>query len=729
MPITRSRLIGLAASILLISTVVTGLFLGMQTRAQFKEVAASWAGYTDETAKKGDWISSLRGYLGYGGIIHNFKNYVLRGEEVYRSRVVVQLEQFDAVLSNYLAEPLPDEERLALTAIAATIAQYEAKLPIATKAAREGWPAAQTDALVRVDDSAAIFALSKLEQIWQQNRDLSTKRVAAAVSTGQTLIGVGFVSMFALVTVALSLGFLMMLLLRDMRQAMDNLSEELVHRRRLEQSQKLLAETVEQSPATILITDTDGHIEYANPKFIEVTGWSLNELTGKTPRMLQSGDTPDTTYGDIRKNLMRGEPWHGVFRNLRKSGGSYWAETTILPLKGADGMVRNFIGIGEDITEKRRAQEQVTRAQKMEAVGLMAGGIAHDFNNILTTIIGAAHMASLDAEEGSDLAGEVEQIDIAARRAQSLVRQLLTFARREPGVAVATDLCAVIGEVARLLRAAMPPTIVIETPDRDCPSSVLADPTHLHQILMNLCSNAAEAIGGKSGLIKISVSPPETEPPGLAARNDGWVRLTVEDDGQGMSQSTLESIFAPFFTTKPIGKGTGLGLAVVQGLVQEMGGQITVDSKQGQGARFILWLPAAGQLALAKVPQAEALPRGRGQILIIDDEVEVASIFRRLLQRLGYQVEAFSHATSGLARFRDNSDRYDLVILDLVMPEMSGDEVAAEIRALRPQCPILFCSAYRKSDLDLHGPKPGFLNKPVEPSQLAQRIKEMLQTA
>ena len=728
-PMKRSRLIGLAAAILLVSTVVTGLFLGVQTRAQFKEIAASWTGYADDTEKKGVWISSIRGYLGYGGIIHNFKNYVLRGEEVYRERVVAQLTQFHAVLDEYLAEPLPEPERTALASIAATIAEYEAKLPAATKAAEEGWPTERTDALVRVDDSAAILALANLEQIWRQNRAQSTERIISAVTKGQALIDVGFVSMFALVVVALSLGFLMALLLRDMRLAMVSLSEELIHRRRLEQSEKLLAETVEQSPATILITDTDGRIQYANQKFEEITGWNRSELAGQTPKLLQSGDTPDATYDEIRKTLLRGEAWHGVFRNHRKSGGSYWAETTILPLKGPDGDVRNFIGIGEDITEKRRAQEQVARAQKMEAVGLLAGGIAHDFNNILTTIVGAAHLASLDAEKDSDLAGEVEQIDIAARRAQSLVRQLLTFARREPGIAVATDLCAVIAEVARLLRAAIPPTIAIKTPDPSFPLPVLADPTHLHQILMNLCGNAAEAIGGSPGRITISVGLAEATPEGLGPRSEGWVRLVVEDNGPGMSPATLHNVFDPFFTTKPIGKGTGLGLAVVQRLVQEMGGQITVDSVPGQGARFTLWLPGADHLALAEAAVPESLPRGRERLLIIDDEAEIASMFRRLMMRLGYQVDAFSRATVGLDRFLDNPDRYDLVILDLVMPELPGDELAAEIRALRPDCPILFCSAYRKSDLDLIGPEPGFLDKPVEPTLLAQRVRAMLDSA
>lgn len=722
----RDRLIGLAAAILLMSTVFTGLFLGVQTNTQFREIEASWFGYADDAEKKGVWISSIRGYLGYGGIIHNFKNYVLRGEEVYRERTSEQLTQFKAVMANYLAEPLPEAERAALLAINETIVEYETKLPDATRAAEENWSAERTDALVRVDDQAAILALNNLERIWHQNRTQSTARILSVVATGQTLIRVGFIAMFALVVVALLLGLFMALLLRDMRRAMDKLSAELEHRKRLEQSEKLLAETIEQSPATIVITDTDERIQYVNRRFEEITGWDRTEVMGETPRRLQSGETSAAVYAEIRDKLNQGQTWHGLFRNRRKTGGTYWAQTTILPLIGPDGKVSNFIAVGEDITERRIAQEQVARSQKMEAVGLLAGGIAHDFNNILTTIVGAAHLAAMDVDSDSDLAGEIEQIDIAARRAQSLVRQLLTFARRQPGIAVPTDLCAIISEVTRLLRAATSSMIVIETPTQKGPVPVMADPTHLHQILMNLCSNASEAMGGLSGRISISVEPSAVASAGLAKRPDGWVRLVVADDGPGMSDVILSNVFDAFFTTKPIGKGTGLGLAVVQGLVQEMGGQIVAESVPGEGAQFTVWLPGASVLALEEDAVALALPRGQERLLIVDDEVEVASVFRRFMLRLGYQVEGYNSALVALERFRADPERYDLVILDLVMPELSGDELAAAIRDLRRDCPILFCSAYNRTDFTLPGSVPEFLDKPVEPPVLAQRVRAML---
>ncbi|MGB5557126.1 MAG: ATP-binding protein [Paracoccaceae bacterium] len=726
MNFSRSTYIGIAAAGLLAVTVVTGLFLGTETRSQFREISGSWSVYATGAEKKGVWISSIRGYLGYGGIIHTFKNYVIRGEDAYRLRMLDQLTQFNAVMESYLAEPLPVPEREALLTIRATIAEYESKLVIAERAARAGWPAELTDWLVRVDDTQAVLAFQDLERIWRESRDQSTQRIISAVGTGEALIGIGFMAMLALVLVALTIGFLLLLLVRDMHAAMVRLSDELTVRKRLETSELRLTEAVEQSPATILITDTQGHIQYANRRFEELSGWRRDEIVGQTPKLLQSGDTSAESYGAMRAALSRGERWHGVLRNLRRDGGSYWVETTILPLVDSDGVVRSYLGIGEDIGEKRHAREQLARAQKMEAVGLLAGGIAHDFNNILTTIIGSAHLAAMDVEPGSEIAGEVEQIDIAARRAQSLVGQLLVFARRQPGVAGATDMCAVITEVARLMSAAIPPTVRLEGAEGCVPVPVLADPTHLHQILMNLVGNAAEAIGVRPGVIRIAVDPLDDTPNGLAARAGGWVRVVVEDDGPGMSAETQAQIFDAFFTTKPLGKGTGLGLAVVHGLVDEIGGQIFVESTPGKGTSFTLILPGAEALALIDTNADEAIQRGHERILIVDDEIEIASTFRRYLMRLGYQVEAFTAPLVAVERVAANPERFDLLVSDMVMPGMDGAGLVKAIRAMRPDLPVIFCTGYNAAGISCPDPAPINLAKPIDPGELARHVRALL---
>ena len=417
-----------------------------------------------------------------------------------------------------------------------------------------------------------------------------------------------------------------------------------------------------------------------------------------------------------------------MFRNHRKDGSSYWAETTILPLMEADGTVRNFVGIGEDVSAARRAREHVVRAQKLEAVGQLAGGVAHDFNNILTTIVGASHLAALDAPEDSDLAREIEQIAIAARRAQSLVRELLTFARREPGRPQSVDLYAIVTEVAMLLGASIPPVIRINRPEPEERLRVLGDPTHLHQIVMNLCRNAAEALGGASG--EITVTLVRADPPDGARDNpDGWARLTVADNGPGMSKGTLAHLFEPFFTTKPLGKGSGLGLSVVFGLVEDLGGQIMVDSEIDRGSTFTVLLPATSAPVTETAEPEMPSPGGTERLMLVDDEGEVVGTFRRVLLRLGYQVEAFTSPVVAFERFRADPDRYDLLISDMIMPDMNGEEFATRIRALRPELPVIFCSGYRTERIVLPGPAADVLDKPVDPSILARHVRTALDEA
>ncbi len=723
----RFYLIGFSAFFLLLMTVLLGLYLGTETQRKFGEIEASWTDYNGDVGQKGVWISSIRGHLGYGGIIHNFKNYVLRQDEAYLDRAEAQVRQFNGVVTLYLEESDDPVEQRALRAVKVTIDEYAANIDVARKAVEQGMDITAVDALVRVDDNAAKLALAKLETIWTDSRTISTRRIFAAVGEGRALIGVGFMSIVALVLAAAAIGAMLYYMFRDMRLTLVRLSDELTARRDAEASEKRLASVVEQSPATIVITDTSAQILYANQRFRELTGWSGQEVEGQTPKFLQSGDTSEGTYAELRAALAAGEEWQGVFRNRKKDGSTYWSDTRILPLVGPDGTVQNFIGIGEDITERRQAREQVARAQKLEAVGLLAGGIAHDFNNILTTIVGATHLAALDAPEGSDLAGEIEQIEIAAKRAQSLVHGLLTFARREPGQPQPVNLCGIVHEVSRLLRASLPPTVRINTCDATETVMVLADHTHLHQIVMNLARNAAEAIGAEDGSINVAAMHVTGTPDGLAARADGWVCLTISDNGPGMSSETRARLFDPFFTTKPMGKGSGLGLVVVSGLVEEMGGRIEVESAPGEGATFSIFLPSTDlPEAEGIVSDTSSIPRGRERIMVVDDETEIAATWRRVLLRLGYRVEAYTSPVIAAEKLAADPGRVDLLVTDMVMPDLSGEALANQVRALRPQMPVIICTGYAPSSISISGADPMILNKPVDPSRLARRIRAAL---
>lgn len=710
-----------SALALVLVTVVLGGVLGFSTQKQFHEVERSWVEYAEGAERKGILISELRGLLGYGGLIHNFKNYVLRQEQGYLDQTRKQFIAFEDTMSRFRAINLNDAEVRAIAEIERTVGEYAAQLEVAVRSVNAGLVPAETDRLVQVDDHDAIAALADLERMWSELQASSATRLLAAVEQGQTLIWIGFFSILALVMASVLVGWLLVLLFKDLRQAIRALAEELSERKRIEASEGRLATAVEQSPATIIITDTDARIQYVNAKFTELTGWSLDEVRHETPAFLQSGETDESVYREIREGLEKGEAWHGVFRNRKKDGSSYWAETTLLPLLEKDGTIQNYIGISEDITEKRQARDQVVRAQKLEAVGQLAGGVAHDFNNILTTIVGSAHLASLDASEGSDLAGEIAQINIAARRAQSLIRELLTFARREPGEKQSVNLRATVEEVTGLLKASIPPLITIETDRVQDLFFVRGDPTHLHQIVMNLCRNAAEAMAGSKGEIVLSVGVVENGQDG-----EEWVRLTVQDDGPGMSAETQRHLFEPFFTTKPLGKSSGLGLSVVYGLISEMGGTITFHSELGKGTTFVIDLPRADAADSPAVTSDGSTPRGNERVLLVDDEAEVLGAFRRLLTRLGYRVEAFTSPRVALERFKTGPSGFDLVISDMVMPDMSGEELGQEIRALQPEIPIIYCSAYKPRQVNVSGPAPTMIDKPVQPARLAQEIRLLL---
>ncbi len=475
-----------------------------------------------------------------------------------------------------------------------------------------------------------------------------------------------------------------------------------------------------------MITDTEGHVEYVNRHFEQLSGWSRDEVVGQTPKFLQSGDTEDSEYKNMQALLANGKTWRGVLHNRKKDGGSYWVETTILPLRAADGSAHSYLGIGEDITERLKIREQMARAQKIEAVGLLAGGIAHDFNSVLTSILGAAHLAALDAPPESDLAGEIEQIEIGARRAQMLVQQLLGFARRKSGNPVPTDVAEIVQQALRLIRAATSPTTQFAFEADSVPVWVAADPTQLHQVIMNLCGNAAEAIGGQSGTVTIMLEADAEHAQGAANNAPYWISLRVQDDGPGMTEDVRRRVFDAFFTTKPLGKGTGLGLAVVHGLVTDMGGTIEVESIAGQGACFTVHLPGCLASENVEAGEAETSPYGTERLLIVDDEPEIAATLRRSLMRYGYRVEAFASAQAALHSFEAGPDRFDAVITDVVMPDLNGVDLAVRLRAARPALPIVFLTGFAPHLDPIEKPEPAIVAKPVDPKTLARQLRKHL---
>lgn len=716
----RLVLSGLGAALLLAATVLAGVYLGSQTQQRFQDVGQSWQTFTAEAERRGALLSRIRGHLGYGGIIHNFKNYVLRQDQRYLDSLIRQFEDFGNTVDEYRKSGATAVELGHLKTIEDTIALYRSKLPIAQQAARQNWPPLRTDGLVKVDDTGAVSALEALEAYWWDKHQASTQDIARAVDEGEALVTIGFRFLAGLAVVALLLYGLFYLLQAELRQTIGRLSNELRERRVAEHVAKKFQRAVDQSPATIIITDTQGIIEYVNQKFCDLTGYSAGEVIGKTPQLLQSGDVSGDEYVALRQQLVRGEEWRGTFRNRKKSGAPYWAKTAILPLRDDKGLITHFIGLGEDQTERRKARDHIHRAQRIEAVSMLASGVAHDFNNVLTTILGNVHLARLDAPAKGEFSEELEQIEVAAKRARNLVGQIFAFARRQAGEAVAVQVNEVVEEVAHLLQSSLQPNIAIRCRIDDADMVVKADPTRLHQVIMNLCSNAAEAIGPQGGNITISVTADA-----VGETPERRVCVSVSDDGPGIADDLQGKIFDPFFTTKTAGKGTGLGLSVVANLVGEMGGQIDVTSTAGQGTNFKVRLPLSNERVEKRSASGE-LPSGSGRILLIDDEVEVAATCAKLLRRLGYDVEEYYDPVKAMQTFRSGPDQFALVITDLVMPGLSGSEVCRIVRELRPACPLVAYSAYQPDGIDFD--QAGimrFMHKPIEPAQLARIASEM----
>lgn len=723
-------LVGLGASVLLMATVLTGLYLGFETRDRFERIEESWSDYQRQADRRGALLSRLRGYLGYGGIIHNFKNYVLRQDPYYLTKVRKQFKDFKAAVREFQATSPTEREREALAVIEKTISNYESKLPIAIEAASESWPPTKTDKLVKVDDSAALEAMVVLAADWRQWRQHSSQAIYRSVEEGRELIDIGFRFLIGLAIVALALFALFFLLLRELRGTVSKLRSELRERLAAEHSANKFLRAVEQSPATIIITGTDGKIEYVNRKFCDVTGYQVEEVLGRTPQFLQSGETSETAYLDLRRRIARGEEWRGIFRNRKKSGKTYMAATAILPLRDHEGNISHFIGIGEDITEKALAREQIQKAQKMEAVGMLASGVAHDFNNVLTTILGNVHLAQLGASNNASVADELEQIDIAAKRARNMVREILTFARRQPGLAFNLRVDMVVKEVCQLMRASLPKNITLSSSTTDASLSVHADPTRLHQVLMNLCANSAEAIGADAGEIRIEVDrkPMEGGSGGADAEpRSGTVRIRVSDTGPGIPESCRDKIFEPFFTTKPPGKGTGLGLAVVSNLVGEMKGQLSCASSS-KGTSFEILLAETVPTEEPSLPKREqAALSGAPTILLIDDEPEVVRACGKILEALGFNVESYTDSVLAVEAFERAPEDYALVMTDLVMPELNGEEVCRAVRTQRADCPILLFSAFRPGTLDLDQLAPiKVIEKPIDPRILHAALHELM---
>ncbi|MCP3898154.1 MAG: response regulator, partial [Desulfobacteraceae bacterium] len=425
---------------------------------------------------------------------------------------------------------------------------------------------------------------------------------------------------------------------------------------------------------------------------------------------------------------------HYQTRGLKKDGTEFDMEVNVAQYGQKD--IKNTLVILRDVTDRNRLEEQLRQSQKMESIGNLAGGIAHDFNNLLFPILGMSEMLLEDLPQDSLEYENAQEIFIAGKRAGALVQQILAFSRQSEHKMTPVKVQNVLKEVLKLSRSTIPTNIEIQQNIQQNCGLVMADPTQVHQVAMNLITNAFHAVEEKNGTIDIKLKEvilKDNELPNSVLKSGQFIRLSVSDNGIGMSQSTVQKIFEPYFTTKEQGKGTGLGLAVVYGIVKEHGGDIKVYSEMGKGSTFSIYLPLMTKSSqITPAENVEMVTSGTENILLVDDEVSVAKLEGQMLARLGYQTTIKTNSVDALSAFKKNPEFFDLVISDMTMPGMTGDQLADEILSIKPDTPIIICTGFseriNKELAETSGVK-GFLMKPVVKLDMAQMVRKVLDEA
>ncbi len=518
----------------------------------------------------------------------------------------------------------------------------------------------------------------------------------------------------------------------DLSYALEGIERE-EERRRGEAERSLLVAAIEQATEIVVITDVRGAIQYVNPAFERITGYAREEVSGRTPRVLKSGRQDDDFYQGLWATVLAGGVWQGRMTNRRKDGTLYDQQTTISPVRDPDGAVSSLVAVARDVTRESALEGQLRQVQKMEELGRLAGGVAHDFNNLLTAIIGSAELALAELPGESPMLQDLQNIQKAARRGADLTQKLLAVSRRQRLATRTLPLGEAAEEFARLVRRLVREDIELVVRAPAPGPSIRGDAGAVDQILMNLVTNARDAISG-GGTIVIGVDGvvldrDDCELLGAGTPGD-WVVLSVADTGAGMTEDVRQRLFEPFFTTKEAGAGTGLGMAVVFGLVQDHGGFVTVESAPGAGTTVRVHFPARGAAAPGEPGEAPgALPRGTETVLVVEDEEALRAFARRALEKHGYAVRTAADGVEALEVLAAEGAVVALVVTDMVMPRMGGPQLERAMRERGYAVPVLFTSGYAARTADEQRLREGgvpFLAKPWTVADLLRKVREVL---
>jgi len=500
-----------------------------------------------------------------------------------------------------------------------------------------------------------------------------------------------------------------------------------------------LSRAVEQSADTVMITDRNGIIEYVNPAFEAVTGYSQQEVLGHTPRILKSSEQSPEVYQDLWDTILSGNVYRSIFANRKKDGDLYYVEESITPIRDSAGCITHFVANGRDLTEQLRLKTELLQSQKMDAIGRLAGGVAHDFNNLLTIITSYAELGLDAVAPATPLECKLQEILSASRRAAQLTRQLLAFSRKQAQALRVVELNPVIAEIATTLRRLVGEDIDLTFAPGDKLGRVRVDPIQIEQILMNLAANARDAMP-QGGQLKIESSDVVLDEAYIHRKHaiiptGRYALVTVSDTGVGIPRDHLPHIFEPFYTTKPSGKGTGLGLATVYGIVKQNRGFIWAYSEPGMGTVFKIYLPcvnASGRVQQLPAASAETVLRGSETVLLVEDEDAVRRASAEFLTLNGYTVLEAKDGLDALAVAKNHGSTIHLVVTDVVMPNLSGGQLAKELRSIRPESKVLFVSGYAGKTIIDHKVadiEANFLQKPFTLKEVSSKIREILDGA
>jgi PAS domain S-box-containing protein len=505
---------------------------------------------------------------------------------------------------------------------------------------------------------------------------------------------------------------------------------------RLEEAQRRLSTAVEQSAEAVVITDTNGTILYVNPTFEHSSGYSHAEAIGQHLSILRSSKHDAAFYREMSQTLTGGRVWQGRMVHKKKDGSLFTADMTMTPARDRAGEITNYVATMRDVTREVELEEQVRQAQKMEAVGRLAGGITHDFNNLLSVIHLSASLMERKLRPGDPTWEYLERIRETTRRATNLTRQLLTFSHQEVVEVRVLNLNAVIGETSKLVRQLIGEDIELVLELAEDLWSVAMDPTQVDQILMNLSVNARDAMpeGGRLTLATANVVLDEAyAAQHIEAEPREHVLLSIADTGMGMDDEAKVHLFEPFYTTKEPGQGTGLGLATVYGIVKQNGGHIEVSSEVGSGTIFRIYLPRdeAEQAQEPSEPAPTGARRGTETILVVEDRADLRRLAEQVLSMSGYQVVTASEGVEALRLSEEYRDPIHLLFTDLVMPDMTGKDLADRLRRQRPEMRVLYMSGYADRPLVKQirvEQSASFLSKPFTVEELTQKVRAVLES-